>query len=68
MAMLAENWKKNTTTLVAIAKTTKIVVEKQQRIAEVAETAPSCNSCAATIVARPLRSTVKGGRQPSEGE
>ena len=45
---------KNTTTLVAIALTTKIVIEKQQ-IAEVAETIPSCNYCVATIVARPLR-------------
>ena len=55
----------NTTTLVVIAITTKIVIEKQQRIAEVAETAPSCNYCVATIVARPLRTTVKGGGQPS---
>ena len=52
-------------TLVAIAITTKIVIEKQQRIAEVAETAPSCKYCGATIVARPLRTTVKGGGQPS---
>ena len=62
MAMLAENWKKNTTTLVAIALTTEIVIERQQQIAEVAETAPSCNYCVATIVARPLRKTVKGGK------
>ena len=53
------------TTLVAIAITTRIVIEKQQQIAEVAETVPSCNYCVATIVARPLRTTVKGGRQPS---
>ena len=56
---------KNTTTLVAIAITTRIVIEKQQQIAEVAETVPICNYCVATIVARPLRTTVKGGRQPS---
>ena len=56
---------KNTTTLVAIAITTRFVIEKQQQIAEVAETVPSCNYCVATIVARPLRTTVKGGRQPS---
>ena len=56
---------KNTTTLVAIAITTRIVIEKQQQIAEVAETVSSCNYCVATIVARPLRTTVKGGRQPS---
>ena len=62
MAILAKNRKKNTTTLVAIAKTTKIVVEKQQRIAEAAETAPSCKYCVASIVARPLRTTVKGGK------
>ena len=46
-AILAEN-------IVAIALTTENVIEKQQRIAEVAETAPSCNYCVATIVARPL--------------
>ena len=56
---------KNTTTLVAIAITTRFAIEKQQQIAEVAETVPSCNYCVATIVARPLRTTVKGGRQPS---
>ena len=43
-------------------KTTEIVMEKQQKIAEVAENAPSCNYCVATIVARPLRKTVKGGK------
>ena len=65
MAILAENRKKNTTTLVAIALTTEIVNEKQQQIAEVAETVASCNYCVATIVARPLLTTVKGGRRPS---
>ena len=55
----------NTTTLVAIAITTGIEIGKQQQIAEVAETVPICNYCVATIVARPLRTTVKGGRQPS---
>ena len=54
--------KSNTTTLAAIAITTKIVIEKQQRIAEVAETVPSCYYCIATIVARPLRTMVKGGK------
>ena len=57
---------KNTTTLVAIAKTTEIVIGKRQQIAGIAETVPSCNYCVATIVARPLRTTVKGGRQPPE--
>ena len=38
------------------------MLEKQGRIAEVAETAPSCNYCVATIVARPLRTTAKGGK------
>ena len=38
------------------------MIEKQQQIAELAETAPSCNYCVATIVARPLRTTVKGAR------
>ena len=51
--------------LVAIAITTRIVIGKQQQNPEVAETVPSCNYCVATIVARPLRTTVKGGRQPS---
>ena len=59
---LAENRKKNTTTLVALTKTTKIVIEKPQRKTEVTEIAPSCNYCVATIVARPLRTTVKGGK------
>ena len=59
---MIENRKKNTKTIVAIAKTTEIVVEKQQQIAGIAETVPSCNYCVATIVARPLRTTVKGGK------
>ena len=45
-----------------IAITTKIVIEKQQQIAGIAETIPSCNYCVATIVARPLQTTVKGGK------
>ena len=44
------------------------MIGKQQQIAEVAETVPSYNYCVATIVARPLRTTVKGGRQPSGGK
>ena len=59
-AILAENRKKNTTKLVALTKTTKIVIEKPQRKTEVTDTAPSCNYCVARIVARPLRTTVKG--------
>ena len=38
------------------------MIEKQQQIAGIAETVPSCNYCVATIVARPLRTTVKGGK------
>ena len=38
------------------------MIERQQQIAEVADTAPSCNYCVATIVERPLRTTVKGGK------
>ena len=38
------------------------MIEKQQRIAESAETVPSCNDCVATIVARPFTTTVKGGK------
>ena len=38
------------------------MIEKQLQIAEVAETAPSCGCCVATIVARPLQTTVKGGK------
>ena len=45
---------------------TKITTEKQKiRIeekAELAETAPNCNDCVATIVARPFTTTVKGRR------
>ena len=40
-------------------------MEKQQRIAELAETVLSCNDCVATIVARPFTTTVKGRSQPS---
>ena len=61
-AILAEESKKNTTTVVALTITTEILVEKQQQIAGIAETLPSCNYCVATIVARPLRTTVKGGK------
>ena len=64
-AILARELKRNRTTLVAIARRTKIVIEKRQRITELTENVPSCNYCVATIVARPLRATVKGGRQPS---
>ena len=64
-AILEKEDEINTTTLVAIAITTKIVIGKQQQIAELAENVPSCHYCVATIVARPLRTTVKGGRQPS---
>ena len=60
-----KNRKKNTTTIVALTITTEIVIEKQQQIAGIAETVPICNYCVATIVARPLRTTVMGGRQPS---
>ena len=59
-AILTKNERENTTTLVALTITTIIVIEKQQQIAGIAENVPSCNYCAATIVARPLRATVKG--------
>ena len=61
-AILAKKLKSNTTTIVALTITTEIVIEKQQQIAGIAETVPSCNYCVATIVARPLRTTVKGGK------
>ena len=38
------------------------IENQNRRKAEVAETVPSCNYCVATIVARPLRTTVKGGK------
>ena len=63
MAILEKETGINTTTLVAIAITTKIAIGKQQQIAELAETVPSCNYCVATKIARTLRTTVKGGRQ-----
>ena len=59
-AILTKNERENTTTLVALTITTIIVIEKQQQIAGIAENVLSCNYCAATIVARPLRATVKG--------
>ena len=52
-------------TLVAIAITPEIVIEKQQQIAGIAETVPSCTYCVATIVASQLLTTVRGGNQPS---
>ena len=39
-----------------------------ERTAELAETAPSCNDCVATIVARPFTTKVKGRSQPSGEE
>ena len=41
------------------------IENRNQRKAEVAETAPSCNYCVATIVAMQLLTTVRGGNQPS---
>ena len=38
------------------------MIEIQQQIAGIAETVPSCNYGVATIVSRPLRTTVKGGK------
>ena len=64
-AILEENQNKIRTTIVAIAIITRIVIEKRQQIAELAETATSWNYCVATIVARPFTTTVKGRRQPS---
>ena len=52
--------KKIRTTIVAIVIFTRIAIEKQQQIAELAETVPSCNDCVAKIVARPFTTTVKG--------
>ena len=42
--------------------TTRIAIEKQQLIAELAETVPSRNDCVATIVARAFTATVKVGK------
>ena len=38
----------------------EIEVEIEEKQQQSAENVPSCNYCAATIVARPLRTTVKG--------
>ena len=59
---MEETQRKIRTTIVAIVITTRIAIEKQQRIAELAETVPSCNDCVTTIVARPFATTVKGGK------
>ena len=64
-AILAKRSKKTSTTLVARTITTRIVIKKQQQIAGIAESVPSCNYCVATLVARPLQTTVKGRGQPS---
>ena len=49
--------------IVAMKTTTKV-----ERIAELRETAPSCEDCVATTVARPFTTTVKGRNQPSGEE
>ena len=59
-AILEEIQKKIRTTIVAIVITTRRAIEKQQRIAELAETVPSCNDCVATIVARPYHNNDEG--------
>ena len=41
------------------------IENRNQGKSEVAETAPSCNYCVATTVARQLLTTVRGGNQPS---
>ena len=59
---MEKNQKKIRTTIVAtkiIRIKSKIRIEEK---AELAETAPSCNDCAATIVARPFTTTVNGRR------
>ena len=61
-AILEGSQKKIRTTIVAIVITTIIAIEKQQRLAELADTVPSCNDCVATIVARPFTLTVKDGK------
>ena len=65
---MEENQKKIRTTIVAIVITTRIAIEKQQRLAELAETVPSCNDCVATIVAKPFITTVKGVEKQSSGK
>ena len=57
--------KKNRTTLSVIANRTKIEIKEKRQRTTIAENVPSCNYCAATIVARPLPTTVKGENQPS---
>ena len=47
-AILAEELKRNRTTLVAIARTAEIVIKKRQRITELTDNVPSCNYCVAT--------------------
>ena len=65
--------KNRTTTLVALTRTTlsvianrtKIEIKEKRQRTTIAENVPSCNYCAATIVVRPLPTTVKGENQPS---
>ena len=65
------NPKRNRITI-EVAKTTTTVLVRKTTIEEyngvLAESAPSCNDCVATIVARPFTLTVKGGNQPSGEE
>ena len=42
--------------------------EKRKYDGVLAETAPSCNDCVATVVARPFTLTLKGGNKPSGQE
>ena len=57
--------KKNRTTLSVIVNRTKIEIKEKRQRTTIAENVPSCNYCAATIVAGPLPTTVKGENQPS---
>ena len=65
---MEKNQEKIRTTIVAIAITTRVAIEKQQRRADLAEIVPSCNDCVSTIVARPFTTTVKGGKTAFQKE
>ena len=57
---MQENQKKIRATIVPTKITSKKLKIRIEEKAEVAETAPSCNDCVVTNVARPFTTTVKG--------
>ena len=60
-----KNKKEKKNNISCASNNNEIEIGKRQRVTEQQKNTPSFNYCAATIVARPLRTTVKGERRPS---